>query len=99
MKSTLWFLPVEIAVYSSAILYANYLILYIYDNYHYLTYIIIYMVEKTLLVFFIHTGPELVFVIYPQGLSTLPSPAVWSFLYFLMVFTLGLDSQVSYSIT
>ena len=41
-----------------------------------------------------YTGPELVFVIYPQGLSTLPSPAMWSFLYFLMVFTLGLDSQV-----
>lgn len=40
------------------------------------------------------SGPDLLFVIYPLGLANLPSPAVWAFLFFLMVFTLGLDSQV-----
>ena len=44
------------------------------------------------------SGPDLLFVIYPLGLSRLPSPAVWSFLFFLMVFTLGIDSQVIHRI-
>ena len=50
-------------------------------------------------IFLLLTGPELIFVIYPQGLSPLPSPAIWAFLYFLMVLTLGLDSQVIYQIS
>lgn len=41
----------------------------------------------------VESGPDLLFVVYPLGLSNLPAPAIWSFLFFLMVFTLGLDSQ------
>ncbi|BFZ23756.1 hypothetical protein BsWGS_26795 [Bradybaena similaris] len=45
----------------------------------------------------IHTvvaeGPGLVFIAYPAALSTLPLPQLWSVLFFLMLFCVGLDSQ------
>ena len=39
-------------------------------------------------------GSALVFVAYPEVLNKLPGTAFWSIVFFLMLITLGLDSQV-----
>ncbi|PAA64594.1 hypothetical protein BOX15_Mlig031699g3 [Macrostomum lignano] len=38
-------------------------------------------------------GPGLIFVVYPEALTKIFLSPVWSVLFFLMIFTVGLDSQ------
>lgn len=37
-------------------------------------------------------GPGIIFISYLQGISQLPGSAIWAFLFFMVVFTLGVDS-------
>ncbi|KAE9419710.1 hypothetical protein Angca_005834, partial [Angiostrongylus cantonensis] len=42
----------------------------------------------------VSSGHSLAFVAYPEAISTVPYPSVWSVCFFLMLFLLGISSQV-----
>jgi len=44
-------------------------------------------------------GPGLVFIVYPEGLATMPLPQLWSALFFVMMTLIGYSSQFSYGET
>jgi len=40
------------------------------------------------------TGPGLVFVVYPAAIARMPGSPAWAALFFVFLFTVGVDSQV-----
>lgn len=43
---------------------------------------------------FLRNGPGLIFVVYPEALSQMVGAPAWTALFFVMVLTVGLDTQV-----
>ena len=48
---------------------------------------------------FIYSGPGLMFIAYPEAIAKMPLPHLWAVLFFIMLITVGLDTQVLLSHT
>ena len=44
---------------------------------------------------FLHIGPGLAFIVYPEALTKMPVAPLWSVFFFIMMATLGFGSQFS----
>ncbi|XP_060075279.1 sodium- and chloride-dependent glycine transporter 2-like [Ylistrum balloti] len=57
-----------------------------------------FMAEKTGMTIpeVVTSGPGLVFMAYPEALAQLPLPNLWSVIFFLMLLSIGLDTQFSH---
>ncbi|XP_033761591.1 sodium-dependent proline transporter-like [Pecten maximus] len=42
------------------------------------------------------SGPGLVFIVYPEVLQRLPLPHLWAVIFFFMLFTVGIDTQIAF---